>query len=232
MDRSEFSIIETKYVDSGSILFIRVKVNDLSKVVAYILNVFTDISWLNGISEDFLRVSIEACTKSTVEALTKQLRYSDGDTISKEVGEYVVSELSRESITTSFGKYSKIPLAEFYKQKTTGNPGFDLHTENIENKIILFGEAKFVGRQNGYTRAFKQIVRFENEKNDIKDLKDLMPFCSKEALNKVLCGEKGFIAAFSCTAIKTEKLLKNILTNEDLKKIKTFSETICVAVEI
>lgn len=230
MDGTSYSVTEVKVVDS--ILFIRVKVNDLSEVVKYILDVFSNVSWLETIDEEYLRASIEACTKSTISDLTKQLKYENGDDITKEVGEYVVSELSKESITSYDNKYSKIPLAEFFKQKNSGNPGFDLHSENLETRIILFGEAKFVSRANGYSRAFSQIVRFEKEKNDIKDLKDLGPFCSREALNKVLKGEKGFIAAFSCTKMKTDKLIQNMLSNAKLQQLKAFSEIICVAVEL
>lgn len=35
MDKSSFSIKEANFIDSNSILFIRVKVNDLSKAVEY-----------------------------------------------------------------------------------------------------------------------------------------------------------------------------------------------------
>lgn len=199
MDKSSFSIKEAKFIDSNSILFIRVKVNDLSKAVEYILNVFKDVSWLKDIEEDYLRESIEACTADTVNDLAKNLHHTNGNAVSKEVGEYVVSELSKESITDTDKKYKSIPLAEFFKQKISGNPGFDLHVENTDTKIILFGEAKYVSNKNAYSKAFEQIVRFEKEKNDLKDLKDLGPFCSREALNKVKPGTKGFIAAFSCT---------------------------------
>ena len=232
MDKSSFTIKEANFIDSNSILFIRVKVNDLSKAVEYILKVFKDESWLKNIEEDYLRESIEACTSDTVKELEKNLHHTNGDDVSKEVGEYVVSELSRESITDTDAKYKNIPLAEFFKQKISGNPGFDLHMENTDTKIILFGEAKYVSNKNAYSKAFEQIVRFEREKNDIKDLKDLGPFFSREALNKVKPGEKGFIAAFSCTNMETQQLTKNMLANKDLQQIKNFSETICVAVEL
>ena len=67
MDKSSFTIKEANFIDSNSILFIRVKVNDLSKAVEYILKVFKDESWLKNIEEDYLRESIEACTSDTVK---------------------------------------------------------------------------------------------------------------------------------------------------------------------
>ena len=91
MDKSSFSIKEANFIDSNSILFIRVKVNDLSKAVEYILKVFKDESWLKNIEEDYLRESIEACTSDTVKELEKNLHHTNGDDVSKEVGEYVVS---------------------------------------------------------------------------------------------------------------------------------------------
>lgn len=85
MDKSSFSIKEANFIDSNSILFIRVKVNDLSKAVEYILKVFKDESWLKNIEEDYLRESIEACTSDTVKELEKNLHHTNGDDVSKEV---------------------------------------------------------------------------------------------------------------------------------------------------
>ena len=75
MDGTSYSVTEVKVVDS--ILFIRVKVNDLSEVVKYILDVFSNVSWLDTIDEEYLRASIEACTKSTISDLTEQLKYNN-----------------------------------------------------------------------------------------------------------------------------------------------------------
>jgi hypothetical protein len=63
------------------------------------------------------------------------------DNITRDSGEYVVSELARKSVIEVYD-YLDIPLAELIKKQKVGNPGFDFYSEN-KNQIILFGEAKY-----------------------------------------------------------------------------------------
>lgn len=117
------------------------------------------------------------------------------------------------------------------KEQVVGNPGFDFYSENKTN-IMLFGEAKYVAKSNAYGKALEQIERFVNEGKDINDIATIKCFFSEAALVNVVRGNKGYIAAFSSTEIKTEDLIKNIQKNVHYKNLSPYKELICVAVTI
>lgn len=89
-----------------------------------------------------------------------------------------------------------------------------------------------MANQNAYGNALKQIVRFELESNDIKDLASLFFFVNEDLIKKVNDGVKGYVAAFSSTKISTCNLVQNIQKNADYSKIKQHEELVLVAVDM
>ena len=177
-----------------------------------------------------MRASYEICAKKTIEYISEKFFNRDDSGITKDSGEYIVSEISRKVIIEKLN-YLDVPLAELIKAKIGGNPGFDFYSEN-NDRILLFGEAKYKSTGNAYGYALKQIDEFIRDKKDIIDLASIKPFASEESLSNVGKGNKGYIAAFSSTDIETEVLIRNIQNNSCYKILSSYKELVCVAVTI
>ncbi|MGO5053614.1 hypothetical protein ACTQ6A_14100 [Lachnospiraceae bacterium LCP25S3_G4] len=215
---------------SNKVTFVRVEPEDLSKTLLEIIKVISDLSWIKKFDEEFLQDSFEARALPTVNDICMKLENSVGDEITSKAGEYVVSELSREVLYGEM-KYSNIPLSELYSKQISGNPGFDFHSENMNN-IILFGEAKYLNDRNAYGTGLKQIVEFVRDKKDLKDLADLRDFCSPQALKNAQLGFKGYAVGFAAKSTDTKELIINIQNNSDYQIIEEHNEVVLVAVNI
>ena len=120
------------------------------------------------------------------------------DGITKQSGEYLVSYAAGSGLEMQYN-HTKIPLAELWKEKVLGNPGFDFHTET-PSKIIIFGESKYSSTSTPHMDAVNQIIHFIQEEKDIAELSDLKNFIQQESARNVTTGKKGFAAAFSVNA--------------------------------
>lgn len=212
------------------ITFIRVDPENLNETILSIICKLNNLSWISNFDENYVREGFKVKAEETAKELTNRLQNNINNDITKDTGEYVVSELARESIIHEL-KYLDIPLAELLGRKKTGNPGFDFHTVSDLNTII-FGEAKYLTNQNAYGSSLSQINSFIAKKKDVVDLKLIEDFCDKEALEKVIQNIKGYAVAFSSKQQSTEKLVKNILNNENFKKLLNYEEIIIVAVNV
>lgn len=224
-----YTIIDNIKIENH-IRFIRINPTNIELTLKEVFSSLANLSWINDFDKDYVRQSFQTRADVTVKYISDNIIRSSDNTITSDSGEYVISELARKSIISELN-YSDIPLGELIKEQKSGNPGFDFYSENNIN-ILLFGEAKYIADRNAYGSAFKQIVRFENEKRDIADLQDIDKFCSEDSLSNVVNGNKGFIAAFASKTITTEKLIENIIANADFNSLKAFNELICVAVNI
>jgi hypothetical protein len=226
---ADFTIIDNKKVDLN-ITFIRINPTNINITLKDIFRSLSDLSWISRIDPEYMREGFQVRAEATVRYLSNRLLSGTTDQITKDSGEYIVSELARQSLIQEL-HYSDIPLAELIKEKRSGNPGFDFYAETIEN-IILFGESKYVAGRNSYGRALKQIVQFNNEKRDIADLPDIGKFCSNISLEKVIQNQKGYVAAFSSVNTPTSEIINGILANEDFKLLRAYNELVCVAINI
>lgn len=224
-----YTIIDNIEIEDH-IRFIRINPTNIELTLKEVFYSLSNLSWINEFDKDYSRQSFRIRADATVKYISENIIKSSDDSITSDSGEYVISELARKSIITELD-YSDIPLGELIKEQKSGNPGFDFYSESGIN-ILLFGEAKYIADRNAYGSAFKQIVRFENEKRDIADLQDIDKFCTEDSLSNVVNGNKGFIAAFASKTITTEQLIENINANADFNILKTFKELICVAVNI
>lgn len=224
-----YEIIDKEKIEEH-ISFIRINPIDITLTLKDVFRSLSNLSWIDNFDAEYIKSSFETRAEATVRHIANNIIKNTDDSITTDSGEYVVSELARKSIVNELD-YSDIPLGELIKEQKSGNPGFDFYSEN-KNKVLLYGEAKYNSSRNAYGIAFEQIVRFENEKRDHADLVDIDKFCSKIALNNVILGRKGFIAAFASKKTSTLNLIKNIKENQHYKILSRFEELICIAVNI
>lgn len=93
------------------ITFIRIDPEDLQQTLATILEVLMDLSWLSKFDEDYIKASYAQRANETITDIKNKFATSIDDKITKEAGEYVVSELARESLQSQLN-YLHVPLAE------------------------------------------------------------------------------------------------------------------------
>lgn len=222
--------ISDKGYSLSNVIFIRIEPIDLKVTINDIISSLNNLSWIETFDEEYIKNSFKIRANATAEYLSSQLKHFQQDKVTTEIGETVVSELSRLAIVNELD-YLDIPLAELFKQKLSGNHGFDFFSETL-SQFIVFGEAKYVSKSNGYGRALEQIERFIMEERDTSDLNDIDKFVSKISLNNHTQNEKAFACAFSATRIETETLIEHILNNANFNKIKHHKEIILIAVNV
>lgn len=222
--------IEIEGINECNVTFIRIDPEDKRDTIKKILEQLSNISWIEKIMPEELRISMKEKVEPTVEFLNKQLSENDNGIITSKTGEYFVSEIAREAIINEMD-YKDIPLAELRKEQVSGNPGFDYHSENKEN-IIIFGEAKYVASQNAYGRALRQVVDFIKCKKDLKEISELRDFVSEEAIKNANLGRKGYAIGFSSYKTKSEELINNIKRSEHFSELVRYEEFVIVAVDI
>lgn len=215
----------------AKVQYIRIDPEDVSVTLADILQVLMDLSWLKSFDEEYEQRAFNSKAQKTIDDIKEKFVKCSDDKITKEAGEYVVSELSREALINELG-YLDIPLAELLGKQKSGNPGFDFHSANPLTDTVIFGEAKYVTRTSAYSSALPQIKKFIDDKKDIEDLPDLKPFCTSKSLNRVLNGQKGFAAAFSARRTSSDNLIKKIKKRDDFKALLVYEEIILLAVNI
>lgn len=216
---------------NASVQFIRIDPEDISVTLSEILKTIMDLSWLKNFDADYLVRCYQQRAQITITDITEKFAKCDDGKLTEDAGEYVVSELARETIVSELG-YLNIPLAEFLGKKTSGNPGFDFHSQNISTDTVIFGEAKYVSAQSAYPRAISQIKEFIDDKKDITDTADLRDFCTATALSRASNGLKGFAAAFSAKSTTSDRLITSIIERSDFKELLKYEEVILVAVNL
>lgn len=222
---------ELKECSPAKVHFFRIDPKDISVTLSSIIYTLSDLSWLSKFDHEFERKALMSRAQKTINHIKEKFDNCVDDKISKEAGEYVVSELARKVIVSELD-YLDIPLDELVGKKRSGNPGFDFHSQNKKTDTVIFGEAKYIAGKTAYLTALPQIVKFINESKDIEDLPELTPFCSHNALNRAANGSKGFCAAFSSKTTTTDRIIKNIVKRDDFKILLQYEEVILVSVDL
>lgn len=227
-------IIDHKVLSEFSpaiVQFFRIDPEDVSTKLSDILHTLMDLSWLSKFDQDFEQKAFASRAKKTIDDIKGKFDKCVDDNISKDAGEYVVSELARETMVSKLD-YLDIPLAELVGKKRSGNPGFDFHSQNKVTDTVIFGEAKYVSTATAYSSALPQIVEFVNDGKDVEDLPELKSFCSTSALQRAADGRKGFSAAFSAKSTSTDRIIANISKRPDFQSLLQYEELILVAVDL
>ena len=215
----------------AKVQFFRIDPEDISSTLSDILCTLMDLSWLSKFDQDFERKAFTSRAKKTIDDIQERFEKCVDDNISKDAGEYVVSELARETLVSELD-YLDIPLSELLGKKLSGNPGFDFHSQNNITDTIIFGEAKYVAATTAYSSALPQIVDFIEDGKDVEDLPELKPFCTTSALQRAVDGNKGFAAAFSAKTTSTDRIIANIKKRKDFQTLLKYEELILVAVNL
>lgn len=224
-----YKVLDKQNIDTN-VSFIRIEPTDIKLTLSQIFISLSNLSWINEFDKEYIRNYFSVRAQETVDYISKNIIGASDDEITKDTGEIVVSELSRHTVANEMS-YFDIPLAELIKSQAFGNDGFDFFSINCD-KIILFGEAKYNSRQNAYGVAFEQIARFEKQRQDVSDIKEIAEFCCEVSLNNHVNEKKGFIAAFASKRTSSDRIISGIKNNSDYKKLVGFEELICVAVNI
>ena len=227
-------VIECKslaHADNKNITFIRIDPENLQDTLSQIIDALMDLSWLSSFDKDYLKSSFKKRAEETIADIKKKFDDSSDDKVTKEAGEFVVSELARESLVSQMS-YLHIPLAELLGMKVSGNPGFDFHSQNKTTDTVIFGEAKYNSRNSAYNSALTQVPKFIEAGKDVKQLADLRDLCTSEALTRANKGFKGFAIAFSVKSTASDRLINTIFKHQGFLKLLPFEEIVIVAVNL
>lgn len=226
-------VLECRKIDEknhDNIFFIRIDPEDLSVTLREIIESFSDLSWISKFDKEYIRTSFAKRAESSAKYLAKQLQNGKDDTVTRDSGEYIVSELARQALVHELN-YLDVPLAELFKEQVSGNPGFDFYSAN-KDKIIIFGEAKYNARQNAYGIGMEQVDRFIREGQDISDLNDIDKFFDEISLEYSNMGYKAYAVAFASKGTSSEKIINGIVSNKYYANIAIHREVIYLAVNV
>ena len=216
---------------NATVQFIRIDPEDISLTLSEVIKAIMDLSWLKNFDAEAVAESYKHRAQKTIDDIKAKFDKCDDGNLTKEAGEYIVSELARESLVSELG-YMNIPLAELLGKKTSSNPGFDFHSQNTATETVIFGEAKYQSAQSAYSRAVEQLREFVDDKKDIDDIADLRDFCTNNALVRASAGMKGFAAAFSAKSTSSDRLIASITADADFQALLKHEEVILLAVNL
>lgn len=208
---------------------IHVKVDDISSKAKEMITMIQDTSWINDL-EIIERRTFEARSQPTIDKLVNDILLKVSTSVSEEFGEFLISVTAQNSLELQYS-HNKVPLAELFKEKKTGNPGFDFHTET-KTQLLAFGEAKYSGSSNPYRNAITQISSFIENKKDEMELSDLKNFVSEESIENALENKKAFVAAFSINAQNPTQIIQNALSSEYIDELLVYNEVYIIGIEI
>ncbi|RZQ53749.1 hypothetical protein C1E23_07740 [Pseudoalteromonas phenolica] len=214
---------------TGKIYSLVIDITDLEQRVKEMQDVALDTSWLDEL-DVIDRLGYEARSKRTVEKITNEILNNVESDISEDFGEYMVSDVAQTALKEHLD-HIRLPLAEFIKEKISGNPGFDFHTESPET-LVAFGEAKYSGVQNAHGRALKQINEFIVDQKDIQELPDLRKFVTEGAIQNAAAGTKAYSAAFSITSDDIGVIMDNALNSVHMKTLLSYDAIYLIGVKI
>ena len=217
-----------------NVRYVRLRVTDVSLTIQDVYNSLCDASWVNRLSA---RESVKDAYRLRVEQTTASIRnaFLNGNgTLDADTGEYVVSESARRYLVNQL-HYLDIPLAELMKQRSTGNPGFDFFSMNL-NDVLLFGEAKYRGNgdESGSREAIGQINEFVfgPDPRDVSDIAELQAFLTDAADSNFKANQKGYVAAFTTWQESDEHVIDRITRHPNFSSLTQFPELICVAIQV
>lgn len=228
-----YNILTDQMIDAN-VRFVRLEPQTLAVTLRTVYTSLVDIHWINNFfgNNPVIKESVLARVEPTIEMIESEFKSGAVVSVDAKTGELVVSEISRSYLVDSLS-YFDIPIGELFKQKKSGNPGFDFFSVNSAD-IILFGEAKYAARYTPYKCAVDQVKRFIDEKKDIKDVMELERFipADTQPMQNLLAGQKGFVAAFSSKNEADNDLITKIMSLPSYTSIKNYPEVICIALNV
>jgi hypothetical protein len=208
---------------------IHCKIDDLPKETKEIINILIDTSWSSKlVPADY--ISYNARAKITIDKIVNDIIKKVDSKVTPEFGEYLISLSAGKALEIN-NEHKRLPIAELWKEKKSGNPAFDFHTE-CPNERLFFGEAKFNSTSNPYKDAIDQIQDFIKDAKDDKELSDLKNFVSSSTIENYINKKKGYIAAFSLNTDNSTLIFKNIIKGDYLIEILDYDELFLIGIQV
>lgn len=207
-----------------------VKVDDVDIRAEEMIKTISDSSWINNLNA-VSKVAFQATSTKTISKLVNNIHNRiDGDRLTEDFGEYLVSDTA-QCVMVDIFRHIKLPLAELIKARLSGNEGFDFHSE-CSDSFITFGEAKYSGVKTPYVKALSQIVGFIEQQKDNAELVVLVHLVSEKAARNCAEGLKSYTAAFSINAAKPELIISNALKSGSLAQLLRHKKLYLIGVEV
>lgn len=232
MDLVELKVLNMSEIDpnsDGKIYSIAICISDLSERITEMYNAVTDTSWLSQL-DVVDKMTYQARSKPTIDKVVNEILNNVETTVSVDFGEYMVSDTAQSALR-EYLQHFRLPLAELIKEKISGNPGFDFHTES-PNAILAFGEAKYSGVQNAHSKALRQIKEFIIAKKDVQELGELRKFVTEIAIQNAANGKKSYCAAFSIVSEDIQAIMQNALDSNYLLELTCFETVFLIGVKV
>lgn len=214
---------------SCRVFCIHVKVTDINVCAEEMIEVVSNTSWIDKLEDVVSRAAFKARAKPTIDKLVNNIFRKVTDNVTKEFGEYMISHSAQSALEIK--SHTKFPLPELFKDKTSGNVGFDFHTES-NSPHIIFGEAKYCSSSTPRKKALEQIITFIEKEKDIAELDYLKNFAKNRiSCEKAVLGKKGYVAAFSLNAKNPTEIFENALKSDEVKNLLVHQELYLIGIE-
>ena len=212
------------------VCFVHAKLSNINEIAIKVHDDIMDTSWLSKL-KPLPKIAYEQRAKDTIKSIVENILNKVTNSVTEGLGELIVSTQG-QSLLEKKHDHRKLPLAELWKEKDRGNPGFDFHTESPTN-YITFGEAKYNSNQTAYGKALTQINNFIDKGKDKKEMSDLEHFTTEKAqANFLLPTGKAFAAAFSVHSDAPDTIFKNIKKCDKFKELLKYPELYLIGIQI
>lgn len=205
------------------ICLINIKTSQL--IAEKISTIIFDESWMK-ILDPMVQKAYNSIVRKTINKLNDICqKVIDNPQIEKDFGEIMVSITASESLKHLFDHLS-LPISELWKEKLSGNPGFDFHTV-CPKDFIHFGEAKYSSSKNPYTEAIDQADGFIKEEKHLYDIINLEKiFQKKEPIENLAQDKFSIVAAFSINSDNPKLIIENAVKKVSEFNINTSAQNI------
>ncbi len=195
-----------------------IQISDHQSYAKSMLEKINENNWINHLNP-VAKVTYKKRVERTAEGLARNFaKQANNSQVQAEFGEYMISMSTVESLVAELD-HKGIPLSELWKEKLSGNPGFDFHTETPCN-YVAFGEAKYRSTGNAYQMAGESVVRFIGDQKDFGDAEALRNFVTSAAMSNLVDDEtRSFTLAFSISSNNCELIFQNAMKNKHVKAV-------------
>lgn len=198
-----------KCSEADKIYVALITVQELDLLTIKLIEQVNDGSWMLKLDSG-TRKSYNKTVAETAEILVDILNNEQkSQELSEALGEIIVSLGAGRVLEIEF-QHKALPLAELWKPQKRQNEGFDFHTE-CTNNLVHFGEAKYSGSSNPYTKALDQIAFFLSEEKHFRDRVHLINLVDEISIENLDNDNFGSIAAFSINSDNPNLILKNAI---------------------
>lgn len=202
-----------------------ININTYQLIAEKISKIILDFSWMSSL-DPTIRLAYNKTVRETANKLNDICtKIIDKPQIEKDFGEIMISITASESLRQLFDHIS-LPISELWKEKLSGNPGFDFHTVCPTN-LIHFGEAKYSSSDNPYDDAISQADRFIGEEKHYRDIPHLKTIIGKnEPIENLAKNKFSIVAAFSIKSDNPKLIIKNAIKKVSEYNLNTSAQNI------